>query len=215
MHFTILAIAATPVDACRYFILFRLIQFGDSRLDCAVHTQEAAPWSACRTREFAALVVAYRLLDFLARVHHERTVLHHRFTQRAAREQQKPGTVGAGAHFDLFSVGQHAGGVRDQGARRGRSAYAEAALEHVDERVVAAFHRLRECGARGQLHVDVQRIGGESLDRARDGPATGLQRAGYDLGAAAARQGDLGDFLRADVAMSATRSTNCSTTSPG
>jgi hypothetical protein len=39
MHFTILAIAATPVDACRYIILFRPIQSGGIRLEHAVREQ--------------------------------------------------------------------------------------------------------------------------------------------------------------------------------
>src|SRR5450830_1863194 len=124
MHFTILAIAATPVEACRHFILFRLVESGGS-LGMRRMRAGGGSWSACRTREFAALVVAYRLLDFLARVHHERTMLHHGFAQRPAREQQESRAVGAGAHVDLVSLGQNARGVRDQGARRGRSADAE------------------------------------------------------------------------------------------
>jgi hypothetical protein len=41
MHFTILAIAATPIDACRYFILFGRIQFAHKRPDCALRAHVA------------------------------------------------------------------------------------------------------------------------------------------------------------------------------
>src|SRR5687768_4262949 len=45
--------------------------------------------SAGRLREPAAPKIGYRLFDFFNRVHHEGTVLHYRFTQRAASQQQE------------------------------------------------------------------------------------------------------------------------------
>ena len=60
-------------------------------------------------RQLPALIVAHRLLDFLARVHHERTVLHDRLEQRSAGEQDDPCRPSRPpASSTRVAVGQHA-----------------------------------------------------------------------------------------------------------
>src|SRR6266571_1092162 len=109
-----------------------------------------------RAGELARLVVPYRLLDFLARVHHEGAVLHHGLVQGPAREQQEARALVARGDFDAIALGQHARGVRIE-PRRLR-ADLQAAFEHVDEGVVTVRHRLAEAGARRELDVEVERV---------------------------------------------------------
>src|SRR5690606_24439751 len=54
--------------------------------------------------EATALVVAHRLFDFLAAVHHERTVLDHRFVERPGGQQQEGGAVRAGGEIDALTM---------------------------------------------------------------------------------------------------------------
>jgi len=50
-------------------------------------------------------IVGERLLDFLARVHHERTVLYHRLPQRLRCQQQEAYTFGCGLYAHVVAIG--------------------------------------------------------------------------------------------------------------
>ena len=70
-----------------------------------------------RFGKLAALVVGNRLFDFLERVHHERSVLHHRFAQRPRGQQNEARARIAGRDFDRVAIRQHARCLRAQRAR--------------------------------------------------------------------------------------------------
>ncbi len=54
------------------------------------------------------LVIPDCLLDLLARVHDEWTVLHDRFEQRPTGKQNNPAAFGTTGELDAVAVGQHA-----------------------------------------------------------------------------------------------------------
>src|SRR5213078_1073687 len=106
-----------------------------------------------------------RLLDLRVSVHHERAVLHDRFEQRPAREQDDASALGAASQRYGVSVGEYASAMRRQPLGRARWADVDTAFERIHERVVYGMDRMRERRARRQLDIEVQRIGGEPLDR--------------------------------------------------
>ena len=64
----------------------------------------------CRARPLicgqpAIAIDGERLLDFLARVHHERTVLYHRLPQRLRCQQQEAYTFGCGLYAHAVAFG--------------------------------------------------------------------------------------------------------------
>src|SRR5581483_5261564 len=119
-----------------------------------------------RGGELAVAVVGQGLLDLLARIHHEGAVLHHRLAQRPRRQQQEARAFGAGLHPQAVAVGQHAGGAVRQFALLPVRADRGTALVGVEEGIAAGRQRRFEAAVRRQLHVDVQRIGGEPRARA-------------------------------------------------
>jgi len=54
--------------------------------------------------EGAVAQISERLLDFFARVHHERPIAGNRFVQRLARNKQKPHGLTGRDHFDMVSI---------------------------------------------------------------------------------------------------------------
>jgi hypothetical protein len=57
--------------------------------------------------ERASLVIAHRLLDLLARIHHERTVLDDGLEQGAAGEQECAASFAATGQLDRIAVSEH------------------------------------------------------------------------------------------------------------
>ena len=130
-------------------------------------------------RDLAGLVIGDRLLDLLARVHHERAVLHDRLAKRLAREQQH-------ARALLARLDAHGVAVRQQPRRTVLQRLAIRA-DHglafigVQERVVARGHRSFEHGARREVHVEVARVGARALHRPRGFLAVVLERPRDDF----------------------------------
>ena len=58
--------------------------------------------------ERASLVIAHRLLDLLARIHHERAVLDDGLEQGTAGKQEYAATFAATGQLDGVTVGEHA-----------------------------------------------------------------------------------------------------------
>jgi hypothetical protein len=73
---------------------------------CARFQRERrGPCRRLGTRECAALVIAYGLLDFLSGVHNERAVLHDRLAERTAGENEESRAFGTGGDLDAVAVG--------------------------------------------------------------------------------------------------------------
>src|SRR5262245_9713264 len=88
-----------------------------------------------------------RLLDLLARVHHERTVLHDRFAQRFRSKQQEARAFVARDELDLIALCQYNGVVWLD--HRCNVAHEHVAFVHVREHVVLFRDSVREPAARG------------------------------------------------------------------
>ena len=54
-------------------------------------------------RQRAALIIVHRLLDFLARVHYKRAVLHDWLAQRPPREDEESCSLRARGNFDTIA----------------------------------------------------------------------------------------------------------------
>src|SRR6185436_9329472 len=104
----------------------------------------------------AALIVAHRLLDFFARIHHERSVLHDRLEQRPAGEQDDPATIGSPGKFDLVTIRQNPRMVCRKNLLRALRADSDRSLERVDEGMMAGWQRMAKRRTRRKLDVEVQ-----------------------------------------------------------
>ncbi len=112
------------------------------------------------------LVVADSLLDLLARIHHERAVLHDGLVQRASGEQYEARAFRACLDLDAVPAGEHACAVGlERPGRTGRTGL-DTAFVDVDECVMAGWNRVRKRCVRRQFHVEVERLGAEALHRA-------------------------------------------------
>src|SRR5439155_27309057 len=111
----------------------------------------------------SALIVADRLLDFLACIHHKRSVLHDRLEQRTTREQDDSAAVRPAGQLDALAIGQYACAVCLERTPRALRADFDAPLERIDKGVIAGRDGVRERRSGRQLDVEVQGIGGEAL----------------------------------------------------
>src|SRR5258706_4307308 len=122
--------------------------------------------------QFTALVVADRLLDFFARVHHEGAVLHDRLPDRLRREHEEARAVRAGLHLDRVARAEHRALVRFQRAVLDLDGSFERIHVHglVRELLDENFIRL-------QSHIPVDGVGAAALNR----PARVLEFSGNHL----------------------------------
>src|SRR5580658_9730276 len=91
------------------------------------------------TSEAAALKVRERLLQLLARIHHERTVAGDRLVQRASGHEDGARRTAVASRRDagephLCALAQHGELMGTQRMRIGRRAHLDRALEDVEER---------------------------------------------------------------------------------